>query len=450
MVDISKSSWLTICILKTSEAAGGKQVEVSNTFGATKLKFSGRPFGLQNGVDDATLAKVFAVKAFEEIYALGYDFIGSADLSRILDHGTWFFTKGQYVERQKKRFVCISPGGFDKLIVSQGDESIVSAVTGAIKEAWALGIQNENSRKTKYGNVHEFKLRGNPWAETGAEAAMCRRLLLNIIGSMGQLQWKLLASTNLKGGIDAMLFVYDEKFSASPKDYAMLSLNRQDRLRLIKFDESIRPIVKQSIMNRYQQKTPSEQVYHQAYEFKLKGYPFACSGDASVASRRLICDVLADLSKSGWECIDTMIITRRLTDKSVFIMQRSQPLPEAKFACVALTSSDHLRFVDFPAHVTESLKKTVIENYMPGIEKEKEEDPNCIKLYLNHHPWAMRKKASPLHARLCLMKLLEVAAMHGWYLKASADVSAKYVHQKNGPDYPLDVDSWFFCYYGKM
>ena len=26
---------------------------------------------------------------------------------------------------------------------------------------------------------------------------------------------------------------------------------------------------------------------------------------------------------------------------------------------------------------------------------------------------------------------------------ASADTSAKYVHQENGPDYPLDVHSWF-------
>ena len=28
----------------------------------------------------------------------------------------------------------------------------------------------------------------------------------------------------------------------------------------------------------------------------------------------------------------------------------------------------------------------------------------------------------------------------------SADVSSKYIHQDKGPDYPLDVHSWYFMY----
>ena len=47
-----------------------------------------------------------------------------------------------------------------------------------------------------------------------------------------------------------------------------------------------------------------------------------------------------------------------------------------------------------------------------------------------------------------LLLALKEAARYGWQLAASADVSAKYVHQENGPDYPADVHSWFFCYQG--
>ena len=52
------------------------------------------------------------------------------------------------------------------------------------------------------------------------------------------------------------------------------------------------------------------------------------------------------------------------------------------------------------------------------------------------------------HARSMLLLALKEAARYGWQLSASADVSAKYVHQENGPDYPADVHSWFFCYQG--
>ncbi len=43
-----------------------------------------------------------------------------------------------------------------------------------------------------------------------------------------------------------------------------------------------------------------------------------------------------------------------------------------------------------------------------------------------------------------LLHLLKKANMLQWELVLSLDTSAKYVHQKNGPDYPLDVHSWFF------
>ena len=54
------------------------------------------------------------------------------------------------------------------------------------------------------------------------------------------------------------------------------------------------------------------------------------------------------------------------------------------------------------------------------------------------------------HARSMLLLALKEAARYGWQLAASADVSAKYVHQENGPDYPADVHSWFFCYQGSV
>ena len=45
-----------------------------------------------------------------------------------------------------------------------------------------------------------------------------------------------------------------------------------------------------------------------------------------------------------------------------------------------------------------------------------------------------------------LLHLFNALGSRSWVPVLSADVSAKYVHQKEGPTYPIDVDSIFFTY----
>ena len=65
---------------------------------------------------------------------------------------------------------------------------------------------------------HEFKLRGNPFSSDGDESTMCRRLIVDVVGSLSTLQWKLHANVNVRGGSDALYFVYDENHSRSQTD----------------------------------------------------------------------------------------------------------------------------------------------------------------------------------------------------------------------------------------
>ena len=58
-------------------------------------------------------------------------------------------------------------------------------------------------------------------------------------------------------------------------------------------------------------------------------------------------------------------------------------------------------------------------------------------------PWESGNEYG-LHGRSMLLHMLKLANAHGWYLVASLDVSAKYVHRQKAPDYPIDVHSWYF------
>ncbi len=75
-----------------------------------------------------------------------------------------------------------------------------------------------------------------------------------------------------------------------PVETAMVSLNREDRIRLIDFnDERVHEAVKQCIQDHWQSfKTLETRDYHGAYEFKLEGYPFNCSGFEAMSTRRLV------------------------------------------------------------------------------------------------------------------------------------------------------------------
>ncbi len=429
-----------------SREVSGRQLVGKDKLGAYQLKLPGSPFWLTANKETSTLGKLFATRVFEEMYALGYDFVCSSDLSRLYDNSSWFFARARQPERSRRDVVCVAPGGADKIVTVKGDDAVRATLEQAIRESWTKGIQSESTIAGRHGTIHEFKLRGMPFTSTGEQATMCRVMVLAVVAHMGRQRWRLLAATSLKGGTDTLFFVRDEEYVLAPGELAMVSLNRHDRLRLINFDEVAKAVVRGAILKGYQQKDPEEREYHGVHEFKVRGSPFHCSGQSAVASRRLICQVLQDLAASGWYCMNTIDVSRRLTDKSVFLFRRAQPFPSARFACVALTDVNHLRFIDFPPQAKDALREALIRGYQPGVSQELVSDELCHKVTLSGRAWVSQTGYTQ-HARVALMSVLDEAARHGWYLKASADVSAKFVHQKNGPDYPLDVHSWFFCHF---
>lgn len=413
--------------------------------GSLQFRLPGSPFTLNAGKESSTIGKIFAIRVFEEMNKLGYDIVASSDLSRAYDQSTWFFKKSHF-ERPRFPVLCVSPGGVDKLAIVRGCDYVIAAVKESIKEVWPYGIQNEKVDEVGIDKVHEFKLRGNPWQGEGEESTACRKLILQVIGSLGKVKWRLLTSTNLKGATDALFFIYDENHYISPEDLAILSLNRNDRLRLINFDYGIRDVVRATILRFFQTKEPDERTYHGAIEFKLKGYPFCCSGSEAVAARQFLCRLLEALRNNGWCVYTTVDISRKVTDKSVFILRKSESA-NLKFACVALSDVDTVKFLNFPQQVTRRLRQIIEKSYMPGITDEHSKDASCHEITLQGYPWSQESSYN-LHARSMLLILLREAFQYGWHLSASADISAKFVHTENGPDYPVDVHSWFLSFQG--
>jgi len=270
---------------------------------------------------------------------------------------------------------------------------------------------------------------------------MSRELLIQIFGRLGQINYKLLMGTSIKGGTDSLFFIHDPEYRVSPSDFAILSLNKTDRLRLINC-ESLKEVIRGHVNASFG--VQREENKYGSHEFKLNGNPWHASGHEAIASRRLIAQISRSMLAYGWDLRCALDLSRGLDDKSILIFSRVAPT-KTPFACIAFSDIDKVRILGFPANVSSKLRDVIVENHLPGIEKEKEKEEDCLQIRFNESSWS----SNSIHARGTLVHLMAAAASYGWDVVASADVSAKYIHQENGPDYPVDVHSWYLVYRGQ-
>ena len=413
--------------------------------GAICFKLPGRPFVVQSGQESATIGKVFVARIFEEMFRLGYDFLTCADLAQTVDQGNLFFKKSYVPERTRRVVLCVAPGGMDKIVLVRCPDDVQSAIKHAISKAWPEGIQNEDREQTYGELVIKIKLSGNPWRSCADESVDCRKLLISVIENLEKLNWRFHAIANIKGGTDSLFFMHDPERPANGS-LSMLSLNRTDRLRLINFrnEQNIVEAVAQSLKET-NGRQPDIKNYYGSTEFKVSGTPFYASGYESIASREMIVGVLKVLRQYGYEVLTGIDVSRKLHDKSSILFRKCHNSSE-HHSCISLNDVDKVRIINFPPETSRSLELVVQQQYLPGIQeiKEKGSRTSCCQLKLNGSPWSSYNKSYSIHGKSMLMAVLREANRLGWDLIASVDVSAKYVHRDNGPDYPVDVHAWFF------
>ncbi len=275
--------------------------------------------------------------------------------------------------------LCIAPGGTDKIIlVNYQGTSVESTLHDTINQFWISGIQNV-SRDTVCGcTLTEFKLGGTPWYSRARESVASRALLAKIIQKMSGIGWKFHCAVNIKGGTDSLFFIKQDYFE-QPLTTSVISMNRTDRVRLIGFmnNDSDSQAIGRCINNPHECRD-----YHGSIEFKLKGTPFHCSGHEAIKTRKLLNRILETVQLQGYDPMTGLDVSRKDHDKSVIIFSRTNS-QVVSYACVALSSTDTLRLIDFPDYEQERLAEVVRATYPYGIRVERAAEENCREFGLN-------------------------------------------------------------------
>lgn len=435
-----------LILFHSRDLSNSEDVITEAKYGSVQFRMPGSPFAPTCGRDSAFLGKMFVLKVLEELYVIGYDLLTSADLSRAFDQATLIFKQGLISgERSRRAVLAIAPSSTDKLQLINCPEPIIQSVKDAIGAIWKPGIKSDSNDD----HIYEIKMRGNPWgSESSDESIMARRLLIEIIGKLSILNWKFHAGVNLRSGCgNCLYFIHDERHAMTTSDFALLSPGHWDRLRLIGFDRPAIEAVRLTIL-RFYQKDPDDRYGSNIAEYKLKGYPFSCSLEEAVSSRQLICRMLEALRDRGWEVLAGIDLgQKRALEKSTLLMGRCESA-RLKFACVAPADLDRLYLINFPHQVCQLLKQTVAKYYMPGVASEETRDAAAIhEMVLQGPPWSQNSSFN-LHARSMIMMVCKDLATYGWKPVTAADITAKFVHQENGVDYPVDVHALYFCFTG--
>ena len=414
----------------------GLETPSKDKLGVTQFTMAADVFVCQSGKEPATVGKLFCIRVVEELHKMGYDLQVTSDLTRQRYSAASLFFKKVAGERPAAKVVCIAPGKEDKIILMNHNERVKSLVEEAIKTAWPPGIQRRENQEVLGLTLHDIKMNGCPWRASEANIDN-NRIINRIVENLSKIKLKLVGGINIKGGTDSLFFMGDP--TSSSAQFCSISLCQKNRLRLVDCKEETE-CVRQAITNsgfRIEDETSKE--HH--VKLKVNGKPWHCSGKEAVWARQLVGRISEAMLQRGWALTDAIDISRREDDKSMLLFRRCAPTT-ATIACICLTSTDHLRLIDFSPGDQEVLRTCIIENYLPGVNgvDSSGSEGRSLKFELLGSPWASWDWG--LHARSLLLHLFAAAFSLGFQIVASADVSSKYATDGDGnPEHPLDVHS---------
>ncbi|KAJ6781982.1 hypothetical protein PWT90_01268 [Aphanocladium album] len=198
-------------------------------------------------------------------------------------------------------FASLSLHMSDRIRFVQFGKDDIAAVRTVIQQVWREGVQAERPYSVSY----EFKLRGRPWSGsgTGAYAVPAITLMRDIFACLYARGWIMTSSTDIsRKEFDKDTLIFRRQGAAPPPaSWMALSFKQGDKIRLLGAPQdllgamgsmltSMRLLQAQSVKNASQAQ----------YEFKLHGYPWSATGEATMQARLLILRMVELLERHGW------------------------------------------------------------------------------------------------------------------------------------------------------
>ena len=435
------------------------------------FKLSGAPFysgGWSGGKKETIKIRRAFASIVEKLQNYSWHLVVSTDIAKQHANSCLFFRKINAEKSESSqqlgggKIFTFAPSAQSDILLIDIPAEVEKDVTEAIKATH--GIDDHEVLEDVSGSVITTKVELGGWwnwHSTGEQAISLRKMLMEVIRVARTHKYEVVTNLNVKGTTDSLLFQHKPQLDEVPGAMFMISLNREDRLRLLEAPDYVITALEEVITETWERGIQHSKQREEGggeyarlnkgyHEFKLAGRPWWADGEEAVKSRYLVASILAKLRSLGWEVADTIDVSRRLNDKTVFVMRQCPP-EQQDWAVLSFHESDKVRLMS--SRGTEDKVAEGVNTVLEVAEVIQE-----TKEYWKAKQWKIRgapfsgHKGCGVGADLRLMihnltKIMKHFHAAGWRLVASGDVSAKYFHGNDKtPPHPLDTHSWFFLH----
>ena len=386
------------------------------------FKCKGYPFSTNYSTDHQMFIKCMCF-LLKDMCEAGYIKVFSGDFNWYIDLSAWFFYKSPGAVAKDIEFCAVDLWSWDKLKLFNCENQICEAIKYTVHENWR-GIQKAEQDELSY----QLKLKGYPWSRSsGDDAVKNRMLIMKILQTMASYGWTLYSATNIDNFTDTLFFCRKRNLYISHEfcsSILAISLNQNDRLRLINADGGVIEAIKTVIRGNWSE-IQKEGDYHGSYEFKLKGTPWWVRGEKSLPSVSLLCAIFVQLRRMGWKAIMNLDISRSDHDKGVFFFIRMPP-KESYYCALSLKDSGYI----YGVHLHEKIQATLTQVFTPYFElRPSSKTPAmnyAIKWTIMACPWSSSGTSTMrFNGQLLMAAMVNAMVGFNYHLCSSADISSK-------------------------
>ncbi|KAE8379341.1 hypothetical protein BDV26DRAFT_259602 [Aspergillus bertholletiae] len=226
--------------------------------------------------------------------------------------------------------------------------------------------------------------------------------------------------------------------------YGLISISGFDRIRLMRFPESITPLVSETLQKHWPKGLQNVKAYYESTEFKLRGNPFEHGNDdEKVAIRNMMLGLLDALIRAGWGVhpaaggLGRIGNYKSLGQKDSLIFKRQDP-QELSWMCISFDSDDLIHLINAPSELALSLVATFGDKI-----KSCNQDlvSGNFEVKFQKNLWSKSSDEGAVLSRVAILDVLQCLESHGFTLCSSLDLD----HGNGGEVYKSSGETWF-CY----
>ena len=231
------------------------------------------PLGFSRAMYANGIKECIILRLLQEMYRLGYDLQNSAEMTAgsgcglnckmqtVLETSTLFFKHSGIEDRKDVPLMCVAPFGDSHVTLLRYTDNIEKSVRQVIGACWPRGIHHEGLKEISGEVLKVFALNGRPWSGSCGddEYIDSRFMFIQLLTNFALQQWKVKSAINMRGHPDIFFFTpsksigseYD--FRGGPcSSIGLMSVTRNNVLRLVNFDSDMAAVVKATIMRYFQ------------------------------------------------------------------------------------------------------------------------------------------------------------------------------------------------------